>query len=218
MQNNIQIIPTILAFSEEEYKKKVDIVNNSAELFSGFVQIDITDGEFTKSKSVGLEIIAKYPIKAKVEAHLMVKNPLSWIEDLSKLGVKRIIVSVESELAEKSIDKIHELGMEAGISFNPETSLESFTPPFEKVDVVLILSVHPGYGGQKFIEESYEKIRQISNKRNHYVFKIEVDGGITSENIKAVVGAGADGIVIGEHLIYGNIAQNLENLKQKLNS
>ncbi|MFA5932877.1 MAG: hypothetical protein WCV81_01270 [Microgenomates group bacterium] len=218
MQTNIQIIPAILAFNEEDYKKKVDIINKTAEFSSGFVQIDITDGEFVTSKSVGLDIIAKYPIKAKIEAHLMVKNPLIWIDSLNKLGVKRIIVSAESDTAEKSFDKIHELGLEAGFGLNPETSLGSVAPLMDKVDVLLLLSVHPGLGGQKFIEESIDKIKQASGMRNHYIFKIEADGGINSENIEAVVEAGADGIVIGEHLIYGNIQENLEKLKQRIHS
>lgn len=217
MQNN-QIIPAILSFSEEDYKKKVDIINNASEFSSSFIQIDITDGVFTESKSVGIDIISKYPLKANIEAHLMVANPLDWIDGLSKLGAKRIIVPGESEVVEESIDKIHELGLQAGIGLNPETPLVLVTPFMDKIDVLLILSVHPGFGGQKFIEESLNKIKQASNTRNHYVFKIEADGGINIENIKTVVEAGADGIVIGEHLIYGNIQKNLEELKQRINS
>lgn len=218
MQSETQIIPTILAFSEEEYKKKVDIINRTPEFASGFVQIDIDDGEFTQKQSVRAEIIAKYSLKINIEAHLMVVKPLNWIDDLYQLGIKRIIVPVESEQAEESLTKIHSLGLEVGLGFNPETPIERAVPFIDMIDVILILAVHPGLGGQKFIPETIDKIRKANSLKSQYGIKIEVDGGITPENVYDIVEAGADGIVIGEHLIYGDIGQNLENIRKRLTS
>lgn len=218
MQNEIQIIPVILAFDEQKYQEKVEIVNNAPEFADGFVQIDITDGTLTESKSVGLDILGKYPISRNVEVHLMVKNPLEWIERLAKLKVKKIIISYEAELIPETLNKIKDLGLEVGLGINPETDVDKIMPFVRKIDVLLILSVHPGLGGQKFIPEALEKIKKASKLKQQYEFKIEVDGGITLENAKDIVEAGADGIVIGEYLIYGDIGENLENIWERINS
>lgn len=217
MINNVQIIPAILAFSEEEYQKKVEIVNNAPELAEGIVQIDLTDGEFTPQKSIGIDIFAKYPLNLDMEVHLMVKSPLDWIEKLAQLKVKRIIVSLESEQVKGALQKIHELGLEAGLGINPETLVGKIAPYVDQINTLLILAVNPGLGGQEFIPETLDKIKQATSFKNQHEFKIEVDGGITLENIKSVVDLGADGIVIGERLIYGNIESTLENIWEELN-
>lgn len=218
MQNEIQIIPVILAFDEQKYQEKVGIVNNTPEFADGFIQVDITDGSLTESKSVGLDILNKYPILGNVEVHLMVKNPLEWIEKLARLKVKKIIISYEAELAPETLNKIKDLGLEVGLGINPETDVDKIMPFVRKIDVLLILSVHPGLGGQEFIPETLEKIKKASKLKQQYEFKIEVDGGITPGNVKDIVEAGADGIVIGEHLIYGDIGENLENIWERINS
>lgn len=218
MQNEIQIIPVILAFDEQKYQEKVGIVNNTPEFTDGFIQVDITDGSLTESKSVGLDILNKYPILGNVEVHLMVKNPLEWIEKLARLKVKKIIISYEAELAPETLNKIKDLGLEVGLGINPETDVDKIMPFVRKIDVLLILSVHPGLGGQEFIPETLEKIKKASKLKQQYEFKIEVDGGITPGNVKDIVEAGADGIVIGEHLIYGDIGENLENIWERINS
>lgn len=218
MQNDIQIIPVILAFDEQKYKEKVEIINNTPEFADGFIQVDITDGTLTESKSVGLDILGKYPIFGDVEIHLMVKKPLEWIDKLVGLKVKKIIVSFESDETTEALERIKELGLETGLGINPETPVDKILPYLKKISILLILSVHPGFGGQKFIPETLDKITQASKLKQQYNFKIEVDGGINESNVNDIEEAGADGIVIGEHLIYGDIRQNLENIQQRLNS
>lgn len=216
MKSKIQIIPAILAFDESEYQKKIDIVNNAPEFDNGVVQVDITDGKFCESKSVGSDIISKYPINRETEFHLMVQKPLDWIDDLAKLKTKRIVISLESDNVGKALNKTRDLGLEVGLGVNPETPIDRVLPYVDKIDMLLLLSVSPGVGGQKFIEASLEKIRKAGIlKKNR--FKIEVDGGINQENIKQVAEAGVDGIVIGERLIYGDIGKNLETIWEKLN-
>ncbi|MDD2822871.1 MAG: ribulose-phosphate 3-epimerase [Candidatus Daviesbacteria bacterium] len=217
MQNNL-IIPTILATTEEEYQKKVNLINQSEDLKNGWVQIDIMDNKFVQNKSVGIDIIKKYPINLKVEAHLMVNYPENWIDGLFEIGVDRIIFPVEdSEGIKERITHIKNHGIEVGLALNPETPVEKVMPYIDSIDTLLILSVHPGFGGQEFIPETINKIKQVVLQKNQSSFKIEVDGGITVDNIKDIVEAGADGIVIGERLIYGDIRKNLEEINQKLN-
>lgn len=218
MKNDLQIIPTILASDENEYRKKVDIINSAPEFETGIVQIDITDGEFCKNKSVGLDIINKYPINHNIEVHLMVQKPLDWIDDLFKLKAKRIIIPLESDQVDDALNKVRNLGLEVGLSINPETSADKIILFVGNIDVLLILSVHPGLGGQEFIPETIDKIKKANELKGQYGFKIEVDGGIIKENVKDIVEAGADGIVIGEHLIYGDIRENLEKIREQLNS
>src|SRR5687767_9744610 len=118
----IQIIPAILATTEEEYKQKIGIVNSSPSLEGGWVQIDLMDNKFVQNKSISADIIGKYPTKLKTEAHLMVEYPEGWIDELVKLGVDRIIFPVEdNEGVSERIKHIKNHDIKVGLSINPET-------------------------------------------------------------------------------------------------
>lgn len=217
MDRNIQIIPTILATSEEEYREKLQKIENCPELVEGWIQIDLMDNKFVQNKSVGTEVVAKYPTSLKKEAHLMVDYPENWIDELVKSGFKRIIFPLEDDggVMER-IEHLKNHGVEVGLALNPETPVEKVDPFVSKIDTVLILSVHPGFGGQQFIPETIKKIIELAKLREGRNFLIEVDGGINETNIKDLADAGADNLVIGEHLINGSITENLEKIRKSL--
>ena len=198
-----QIIPAILATKEEDYSKKLKNIEESGQF--EWVQIDLMDNKFVQNKSIGTEIIAKYKEPSlKIEAHLMVQDPLFYVEDLIKIGVKRVIIPIEIHF--KEIDRIlymvKDLDIEFGLSLNPETEVSRLDPFLDKLDVVLIMSVHPGFQGQKFVPETLEKVKDCARMRsnNNLDFQIEVDGGVSEKNAKGIVESGADILVIGSAL------------------
>lgn len=217
MDSKLQIIPTILATSEEGYKDKLQQIEEAAEFEGGWVQIDLMDNKFVQNQSITPEIIGRYPTSLKKEAHLMVEYPENWIDDLIKLGVDRIIFPVEDQegVAER-ISHIKNHGIEVGLALNPETPVAKVEPFVDTIDVVLILSVHPGFGGQKFLPEVLEKIKEAARLKNQQQFLIEVDGGINEEVAGLAVEAGADILVVGSHLLDGNISENLEKIWQSI--
>lgn len=221
MLTDVSIIPAILAITEEEYKEKIEKIESCPELAEGWVQIDFMDNKFVQNKSIDPQVLGKYKTTLSIEAHLMIEHPSQAIFNVIKAGVKRVVVHVESDDADDVKDNlayIEDEGVENGLAINPETSLEKLRPYLKDVDTVLIMSVHPGVQGRQFIPESIEKIKECSRIRsdNKLNFRIEVDGGVTAENAKLIVEAGADSLVIGEHLINGDITENLEKIWESL--
>lgn len=210
--NDVIIIPAILATTGEEYKKKLEKIESSPELAEGWVQVDLIDGKFTDNISVGADVLAKYPTRLNLEAHLMVLNPEPWIRELIKIGVKRVVFPVEGAGIEEKIKHLKNHQVQAGLSVNPETEVEKVLPFLDTIDVVLLLSVHPGFSGQEFKPEVLGKIKQLAGLRGTRQFQIEVDGGLNEGNVQEVVLAGADNLVLGKHLLEGNVTENLENI------
>lgn len=214
----VSLVPTVLATSEEEYQKKVSDINQSQEFGGAWVQVDLMDGKFVPNTTVGLDIVARHPFNKdiKKEAHLMVEKPQNWIEELKNLGFKRIMFPIEVGNIEEIINQIKEAGLEVGLALNPETPVAKIGPFVSKMDVVLLMSVHPGFGGQQFIPEVLSKVREAENLQGENHFLIEVDGGVNEGDEKQLIEAGANNLVIGERLINGDIKQNLAKLRQKL--
>ncbi len=214
----VQIIPAILATSEENYQRDILRYKKAFSFKEGWVHIDFMDNIFVPNKSIGASETAKYSIDLHKEAHLMVQNPLSWIDELAKAGFERVILHIESENIAESIEKAKEKGLEKGLAVKNDTELTKIKPFLDKLDTVLIMGVEPGFQGQEFIPESLNKIKEVSKLREHggYGFKIEVDGALRDDNIKAVVEAGADFVIVGSYLLKGDIDENLENLWEKI--
>lgn len=211
----IQIIPALLAATEEEYQDKLQRIQSSGLFKEGWIQIDLMDNKFVQNKSIGPETVAKYTTNLKREAQLMVEYPENWIDELVKIPVERIVFPVEDdEGMEEKIKHIKNHGIEVGLSLNPETVVEKLTPYIGTIDLVLVMSVHPGFGGQDFIAETVEKVRQI--KQRGWPVIIEVDGGIDEKVVGDLIDAGADNLVIGSHLIEGNIDENLKEIWQSV--
>ncbi len=211
----VQIVPAILATSEDEYKQKLAKIEECGLFEKGWVQIDLMDNKFVQNESIGPDIIAKYPTKLKLEAQLMVEYPENWIEELVKVPVQRIVFPIEDiEGIEDRIQHIKNHQIEIGLSLNPQTDIEKLFPFVSTIEVVLVMSVNPGFGGQKFIPESIDKVRKLREKG--WPIKIGVDGGINEEVVGDLIDAGADYLVIGSHLLEGNIDENLEKIWQAL--
>ena len=174
-----------VSFIKSKYDD-ITTIQKIDETSADYLHVDIMDGKFAGQKNYSVEDIinlAKHTSKL-LDIHLMVLNPVSYIEGLVQLNVKCITFHVEAtDKLNEIIDLIHSYGIKAGISLNPETSVEKIKPYLDRIDEVLIMTVHPGKGGQTFIEEMTKKIDKLNNLGDYI---LAVDGGINAETIKLV--------------------------------
>lgn len=174
-----------VSFIKSKYDD-ITTIQKIDETSADYLHVDIMDGKFAGQKNYSVEDIinlAKHTSKL-LDIHLMVLNPESYIEGLVQLNVKCITFHVEAtDKVNEIIDLIHSYGIKAGISLNPETSVEKIKPYLDRIDEVLIMTVHPGKGGQTFIEEMAKKIDELNNFGDYI---LAVDGGINAETIKLV--------------------------------
>lgn len=211
-----QIIPAILATTEEDFARDISLLKHSLLFKEGWVHIDLMDNIFVPNKSISPSATAKFQINLHKEAHLMVAHPLEWVDELIEAGFKKIIFHIESaDDPAKCIEYIKEKRLQVGIAINNETPLEKLEPFLDKIDAVLVMSVVPGFQGQKFIPEALERIKQLKSKL--LVAKIGIDGAIKDDNIKEVVASGVDFVTVGSYLLKGDVDENLENLWEVIN-
>lgn len=196
MKTQKDIVPAILTDKKEEL---LDMVNSCSN-FCDYVQVDIMDGQFVPSKSISVEDLEGVSFSAKSEAHLMVNEPLLWINSFKNAGSYRIIFHFEIKGDHlKIIDAIKKQGLEAGIAVNPSTRIKDFEPLINKVDCVLFMSVIPGFYGSKFIPEVLDKIKEF---KKIYPNKCAgIDGGVKPENVSAVSKSGVDYICVGSAIL-----------------
>jgi len=212
----LELAPSILNADFASIGKDVKMLEEGG---AHWLHLDIMDNNFVPNLTFGPSV-AKDLIKntaMPAEAHLMVKNPLNLIEGFAKAGCKRIMVHCEGELhLHKLIQTIESFGLKPGVVINPATSVSVIEPVLGLVDIVLAMTVNPGFGGQKFIGSVLPKISQLAaiKRTNNLNFKIEVDGGINEETLKECAKAGADTFVIGS-AIFGATSPK-ESLKTYL--
>lgn len=184
-----------------------------------WVHIDVMDGNFVPNLTFGAPVVKKIRKTTEMffDCHLMVEHPETYLEDFKDAGADLICVHAEAtKNLHKIIQTIHDMGLKAGVALNPATSLTAVENILADVDLVLVMSVNPGFGGQKFIESSVDKIVELKGMLEHCSSKavIEVDGGINGENVKLVKNAGASVIVAGSY-VYGakDIKKAIDSLK-----
>ena len=209
----VQIIPSILATTEGEYAQLIKAVNNDEALVDSWVHIDMMDGVDVNNVSVSAVVIKKFPVNLELEGHLMVVKPTDWVRQLSGFGFKRFITPIE--ISQSELDQFIEMcklnNHQVGLSLNPETPVENIREWLDKIDEVLIMSIHPGFGGQEFIPESIEKVKKLRSMAPRML--IGVDGGVTIELVKPLVDAGASNLVVGaKRLIEEGIDETLEKI------
>ncbi|AEF17417.1 MULTISPECIES: ribulose-phosphate 3-epimerase [Thermoanaerobacterium] len=185
-----------------------------------YLHIDIMDGHFVPNITIGPLVLNALKGKTEIpfDVHLMIEEPDKYIKEFVDAGAKNITVHQEACVhLDRTLQLIKSMGINASVALNPATSLDTLRYVLSSVDMVLIMTVNPGFGGQVFINGMYEKIRELASIRNErgLNFKIEVDGGINIDNIKDVVLAGADVIVAGSFIFAnGDPGENLKKLRE----
>src|SRR5271163_1491930 len=200
----IDIAPSILAANFAKLGDDVRIVEEAG---ADIIHVDIMDGHFVPNISLGIPVVAslRKATRLPLDVHLMIEHPELYIEDFIRAGGSRILVHQEATPhLDRALTMIRELGAEAGAAINPATPVGMLMDVLGKVDTVLVMSVNPGFGGQKFIPGAVEKIRQLDEWRSRYngAFRIEVDGGVDAENTAELAQAGANTFVAGTSIFH----------------
>lgn len=208
--------PSILS---ADFKKLGDELRVIDEAGSEYIHVDVMDGMFVPSISYGMPVIKS--IRSATEkifdVHLMIEEPIRYIEEFVNSGADIITVHVEAcKDVVATIEKIKSFGVKAAITLNPPTPVSAIEPYLELVDMVLVMSVNPGFGGQKFIPESIDKVKEVRRLLDNKGLEtdIEIDGGINLDNVASVIEAGANIIVAGSAVFKGDAAENVKKFKQ----
>lgn len=212
------VAPSVLAADFANLEREVKMLNESQ---ADWIHVDIMDGEFVPNISFGIPVTEaiKRHAKKPLDVHLMIVQPERYVEAFHKAGAEIISVHIEAcNHLHRNIQQIKGLGCKAGVAVNPHTSISALEDTIEDIDLICLMSVNPGFGGQKFIENTYQKVRQLKElirKRGSKAL-IEIDGGVNLTNAKPLMEAGADVLVAGNFVFSANdpksIISQLKNL------
>lgn len=216
--NRISIAPSVLSADFLHLSEEVEKVNRSE---AGMLHFDVMDGKFVTEISYGEVVLRaiKKVAEKPLDVHLMIEEPIQNIESFVKSGADSITVHYEAcSDVRGTLEKIRSFGIHAALSVKPATPVEAVFPYLDLVDMVLIMTVNPGFGGQKFIPESLGKIRILREEisRRNAEIDIQVDGGINFETIRPAMEAGANIFVSGSTLFKGDFDENMEKLLKQL--
>ena len=196
------IAPSVLAADFSNLQRDIEMINESE---ADWFHIDIMDGVFVPNISFGMPVLRdiKKHAKKTLDVHLMIVNPDQYIETFSKLGADILTVHWEAcTHMHRTIQAIKATGMKAGIALNPHSSVNQLKDVIKDIDVVCLMSVNPGFGGQSFIENTFEKVKELKEliQTTGSDCQIEIDGGVTNKNAKKLVQAGANILVAGSYV------------------
>ena len=208
----IILAPSILG---ADFKRLGEQVQEVGRAGAPYIHLDIMDGTFVPSISFGMPLIESLRscTNKTFDVHMMVEEPGRYVDDMKKAGADLICVHQEAcTHLDRTINQIKEAGLMTGVALNPATPVSTLSCILEQVDMVLIMSVNPGFGGQKFIPYTLGKIRELRNLCNEkgLATRIQVDGGISPANVRDVIEAGADVIVAGSAVFKGNPTENVK--------
>lgn len=220
MKNTI-IAPSILAADFANLQRDIEMINSSE---ADWFHIDIMDGVFVPNISFGmpvLEAITKHA-KKTIDVHLMIIDPDRYIQTFADLGAHVLTVHYEAcNHLHRTLQAINAAGMKAGVAINPHTNIDLLEDVINDIDLVCVMSVNPGFGGQSFIENTYDKVTKLKSlitKKNASTI-IEIDGGVTNNNAAQLVAAGADVLVAGNYVFKAeNPTQTIADLKKLTNN
>lgn len=216
----LQLSPSILSADFTRLGEQISEVEQSN---IQWLHIDVMDGQFVPSISFGMPVIKSLRQATQLffDVHLMIQEPIRYIADFQKAGANLLTVHAEAcQDIKATIQAIKAVGCKAGLAINPETEPEVLLPWIKEVDLVLVMSVHPGFGGQKLIEETLEKMKTVRTLLDleHPSCYLEADGGIYQDNVSMIAQAGVDVAVAGTAIFKGNISENIKQFRKQLST
>jgi len=200
----VEIAPSILA---SDFARLADEIRKVEDGGADVIHVEVMDGHFVPNITLGIPVVAslRKATRLPLDVHLMIEQPEEYIEDFIEAGADRVLVHQEATAhLDRALEMIREHGAQAGAAINPATPVVMLSDVLDKLDTVLVMSVNPGFGGQKFIPNAFEKIRQLNQMRTRYnvSFRIEVDGGVDPENTAELAQAGANTFVAGTSIFH----------------
>ncbi len=214
------IAPSVLSM---DYTCMKDQIREMEDAGCQWIHFDVMDGHFVTNLSFGPDVLKAFKRTTDLflDVHLMVTDPRYFTDVFAKAGADQIVFHTEAldndpKKVEELLDYIHSLGLKAGFSIKPDTDVTPFLPLIAKSDLVLVMSVYPGYGGQSFIEETLDKVRAIDQTRKtlNPECRLEIDGGINADSAKLAKAAGVDTLVAGSYVFKNDIKQAVDSLCQ----
>lgn len=215
----MKLSPSVLSADFTRLGEQIQLVDKAG---ADYIHLDVMDGQFVPNISFGMPVIeaVRKVTDKPLDVHLMIEEPIRYLQEFKDAGADIITVHAEScKHLHRTICRIRELDMKAGVALNPATSVSILNYIFDEIDMALVMSVNPGFGGQTFIPAMLDKIKRIhkiATDKGLVNLEIEVDGGITLNNVAAVVDAGADVIVAGSAVFQGNPEQNVKEFKKRM--
>ena len=213
-----QLCPSILSADFNRLGEQIRILENEG---IKYLHIDVMDGDFVPNITFGMPVIKSIRKESKLffDVHLMVTAPERYIRDFVDCGADSITVHAEAcEDLERAIELIRDAGVKAGVSIKPSTPVNDISHLLDEVDLVLVMTVQPGFGGQKYMEECTEKIQELREiaEQEELDYDIQVDGGINDQTIETVIRAGANLIVGGSCVFNGDISANVQHFRKRI--